>query len=218
MLCGRWLSTTCWAEMSVFDKHTAGAPAEKPAVKGDRHRSQIMVAGTILLVLIAYMTYVKTKANKSAGSGGATVSPTTGQQYSSPMPTATDVPSGNASPTTTVPYAAPTDTTGGNPIPQTSGTPTTRAPSQTVPPVTSTPAAAAAAKTPAAPVQATTTTTTPAQTTPSAYHPASSPALIAPLATPHPNGAASLPGGAGFTPLGSTVHPVTVSKKVGRNA
>jgi hypothetical protein len=189
--------------VSVFDKHTATTPTESKSVKGDRHRSQILIGVTVLLVLIAYMTYVKTKNNKAAGSGGATVSPTQGQDYTSPMPTATNTPSGGAAPQTTTPFAAPTDTTGGAPIPQTSGTPTIGAPSGTVPPVTTSPSAAAAAAAP--------TVSAPSVATPVAYHPASAPALIAPVVTPHPTGSAALPGGTGFTPLGATIHPVSVS-------
>ena len=200
--------------MSVFDKHTTAAPESK-GVKGDRHRSQIMVGATILLVLIAYFTLVKSKNSKAAGSGGATISPTQGQDYSSPMPTATNTPSGGAAPQTTTPFAAPTDTTGGAPIPQTSGTPTIGAPSGTVPPVTTSPSATAAAAAPTTPsaaaAAAAPTTPAPNVATATAYHPASNPALIAPLATPHPTGSAALPGGTGFTPLGATIHPVAVS-------
>jgi hypothetical protein len=192
--------------MSVFDKH-GGAGTAVPKDKGDKHRSQIMVAGTILLVLIAYMTYVKTKTNKAAGDKGATVAP--GSDYSPDMPTATSIPSGNAAPQTTVPFAAPTDTTGGVPIPQTSGTPTIGAPSQTVPPVTTPPTSAPTAQA-AAPVQA--PSTVPAVAKATAYHPASNPALANPVVAKHPDGAAALPGGAGFTPLGAVTH-ASVAKK-----
>lgn len=178
---------------SPLDHHDA-PPAK--AAKGDKRRQQLLIGGTIALVLIAYLTYRKMKS----GSGGGTVS-STGTPAGVVMPpaaTGTNVPSGQAAPQTTVPFAAPTDTTGGGSIPVTSGTPVVGAPSSTMPTqVAATPAAGPATGTPAA--QAQSVTPTP--------HPAGSPALTAPLATPHPTGS-SLGSAA---PITSSPHPATVA-------
>ena|ERR1035437_3109304 len=172
--------------------------------KGDKHRQQIIVGASVILVLLAYLTYRKMKS----GQGGGTVSPSSGAPIPAmPVQTGTNIPSGTAAQQTTTPYAAPTDTTGGGSIPVTSGTPTQGAPSSTVPPVTPAPQTA--------PSTAPTTTATPGQAqsaTPPAGHPAGHPALFAPVVPPHGNGAPLMPGGAGFPSIGSQPHPATVSR------
>jgi hypothetical protein len=184
-----------------------GEGESKPSVtvkgpKGDKRRQQIMVGASIALVLLGYLTYRKMKSGQANGSGGATVTPATSAVPALPLTTGTDIPSGSAAPTTTTPFAAPTDTTGGGSIPVTSGTPSVGAPSSTVPPVTTPPPAVPATSTPAPVVPS---KPTQAVTPPAAAHPA----LLAPVVTPHPVGlsttAATLPG---------QTHPSTVSGTV----
>jgi serine/threonine-protein kinase len=181
----------------LFGHEGDKAPDSK---KGDKHRQQIIVGASIVLVLLAYLTYRRMKS----GQGGGTVSPTsTAPIPAMPVQTGTNIPSGTAAQQTTTPYAAPTDTTGGGNIPVTSGTPTQGAPSSTVPPVTPAP------QTSPSTAPTSTATTGQAQSVTPTPHPAGSPALTAPLAAPHPTGAPLMPGGAGFTPINSQAHPAT---------
>jgi hypothetical protein len=187
----------------VFEKVEAksSAPSPSKGAKGDKRRQQLVIAGTFALVLIAYLTYRKMQSgNKANADGGATVTPATGNPEAMPMTTATNVPSGNAAPETTVPFAMPTDTTGGGAIPQTSGTPSVGAPSSTVPEVK-----------PPAPVGP--PTGSPQAQTPTP-HPAAHPALSKPVVKPHANGAAALPGGGGYASLVALDHPTTAAGTV----
>jgi hypothetical protein len=138
------------------------------AGKADKHRQQLIIGGTFALVLIAYLTYKKMGKGGGAPSGAPGVNPPT---------TATDVPSGTPAPDTTVPFAAPTDTTGGGTIQTGSSTNAPGAPSATK--AQGTPPTPAPIKAPQA-----------QSITPPTPHPAGHPALIKPLAPSHPIGQA----------------------------
>lgn len=164
------------------DEHKA-SPLPGIGKVADKHRQQLIIGGTIALVLIAYLTYRKMGAK---GGQAATGSP----PGVNPPTTATNVPSGTPAADTTVPFAAPTDTTGGGTIQTGSTTNAPGAPSSTI-----------------APTQAQVVTPTPS--------PAGHPALINPLAPPHPVGQAdsNVAGpSAGYAPAPSTaVHPFSRS-------
>jgi hypothetical protein len=167
-----------------LEPHKEGTSAKKGGMS-----QKLIVGGTLALVLIAYLTYKKMGSEKSGGQA-ATGSP----EGVNPPTTATDVPSGEAAPQTTVPFAAPTDTTGGGTI-QTGNS-------------TNAPAGGSSTKaqgeqpTPKAP-QAQSIMPTP--------HPAGHPALIKPQAPPHPIGKADagLPGDSDYPNIKSPVHPLT---------
>jgi hypothetical protein len=134
--------------------------------KADKHRQQLIIGGTFALVLIAYLTY---KKMGKAGGQAATGSPPG-------VTTATNVPSGAAAPDTTVPFAAPTDTTGGGTIQTGSSTNAPGAPSATK--------AQGNQPTPApSPIKA-----PQAQSVTPSPSPAGHPALVNPLAPKHPVG------------------------------
>jgi hypothetical protein len=159
----------------------------------DKHRQQLIIGGTLALVLIAYLTYRK------MGKGAATTSGSPGNN--TPVTTATDIPSGTPAPDTTVPFAAPTDTTGGGTIQTGSSTNAPGAPSSTK--------AQGTQPVPVNPPQA--QAVTPA---PNAPHPATHPALTAPLAPKHPAGQAdsNMPGLSNYAPAPKTpVHPYSKS-------
>ena len=118
----------------------------KKVVKGngDKRRQQLVIGGTLALVLIAYLTYRKMGKGGGAAASGAPAGVTT----------ATNVPSGTPAPDTTVPFAAPADTTGGGTVQTGSSTNAPGAPSSTqaqgtpsTPPVKAPPALADRAKT-----------------------------------------------------------------------
>jgi hypothetical protein len=158
----------------------------------DKHRQQLVIGGTLALVLIAYLTYRK------MGKGGNTTVVSPGVN---PQTTATNVPSGTPAPDTTVPYASPTDTTGGGTIQTGSSTNAPGAPSAT----------SAQGITPTPPVVVPTTPPQ-AQSAPTP-HPAAHPALKAPLAPAHPKGESdsNMPGiskGYANVPY-SPIHPQT---------
>jgi hypothetical protein len=154
----------------------------------DKHRQQLIIGGTLALVLIAYLTY-----KKMGKGGGTTVVNAAPSPGVNPPTTATDVPSGTPAPTTTVPFAAPTDTTGGGTIQTGASTNAPGAPSATV-------------------AQGTSPTAPQAQSAP---HPASHPALLNPMLPPHPVGKADagLPGPSDYPSIGSAVHPLTKAGK-----
>ena len=172
----------------------------KKVVKGngDKRRQQLVIGGTLALVLIAYLTYRKMGKGGGAVASGAPAGVTT----------ATNVPSGTPAPDTTVPFAAPADTTGGGTVQTGSSTNAPGAPSSTqaqgtpsTPPVKAPPALADRAKTDP-PI-------------PNAPHPAIHPALSNPVVPTHPMGKADagMPGASDYKPLASPVHPIT---KAGR--
>jgi hypothetical protein len=166
-------------------------PIKGVGKSADKHRQQLIIGGTLTLVLIAYLTYRKT------GKGGGTTVVSPGVN---PQTTATNVPSGSAAPDTTVPYAAPTDTTGGGTIQTGSSTNAPGAPSATK-----------AQGTPPTPPVVVPTTPPQAQSAPTP-HPAAHPALKAPLAPSHPQGAkdAGMPGVShDYTQLPAPIHPHT---------